>query len=38
MVIMVVVRVVVVGFLDEEAGAGQSAADRALGLEGDLFR
>ena len=39
MVIMVVVRVVVVaGFLNEKAGAGQTAANGALGLEGDLFR
>ncbi len=38
MVMMVVVRVVVAGFLNEKAGAGQTAADRALGLEGDLFR
>ncbi|MEY2851982.1 MAG: hypothetical protein RL549_681, partial [Verrucomicrobiota bacterium] len=38
MVIMVVVRVVVAGFLNEKAGAGQTAANGALGLEGDLFR
>jgi hypothetical protein len=32
-----VVGVVVAGFFHEEAGAGQAAADGALGLEDDLF-
>ena len=38
MVIVVMMVVVVPRSLDQKAGAGQTAADGALGLEGDFFR